>query len=147
MAFIDIFNFKKYFSKPSDAQVARIGHVNAVYDALSSGSITEIPTIIVSAEADSITLTAEKCILDMRYTFSAMSFPVQYNIYYPGLNENSIIRATMIQGYTQAVAARDISLIVYQYAVDGTAAVYASDGPVDPESGDIVKFLIEIIRL
>jgi hypothetical protein len=35
MAFIDIFNFKKYFSRPSDAQVARYGHVNALYDALS----------------------------------------------------------------------------------------------------------------
>ncbi len=37
MAFIDIFNFKKYFSKPSDSQVARYGHVNALYDALNSG--------------------------------------------------------------------------------------------------------------
>lgn len=34
MAFIDIFNFKKYFSKPSDSQVARYGHVNALYEAL-----------------------------------------------------------------------------------------------------------------
>ena len=34
MAFIDIFNFKKYFSRPSDAQVARYGHINALYDAL-----------------------------------------------------------------------------------------------------------------
>jgi hypothetical protein len=31
MAFIDIFNFKKYFAKPSDSQVARYGHVNALY--------------------------------------------------------------------------------------------------------------------
>lgn len=38
MAFIDIFNFKKYFAKPSDSQVARYGHVNALYDALSSSS-------------------------------------------------------------------------------------------------------------
>lgn len=34
MAFIDIFNFKKYFAKPSDSQVARYGHVNALYDTL-----------------------------------------------------------------------------------------------------------------
>ena len=34
MAFIDIFNFKKYFDKPSDSQVARYGHVNALYDTL-----------------------------------------------------------------------------------------------------------------
>lgn len=35
MAFIDIFNFKKYFNTPSDSQVARYGHVNAVYEALT----------------------------------------------------------------------------------------------------------------
>jgi len=40
MAFIDIFNFKKYFSKPSDAQVARYGHVNALYDQLAAGNLT-----------------------------------------------------------------------------------------------------------
>jgi hypothetical protein len=34
MAFIDIFNFKKYFATPSDSQVARYGHVNALYTAL-----------------------------------------------------------------------------------------------------------------
>jgi hypothetical protein len=34
MAFVDIFNFKKYITKPSDALTARVGHVNAVYDAL-----------------------------------------------------------------------------------------------------------------
>jgi len=28
MAFIDIFNYKKYFRKSSDATVARVGHVN-----------------------------------------------------------------------------------------------------------------------
>ena len=40
MAFIDIFNFKKYFRKPSDAQVARYGHVNALYDQLSASTYT-----------------------------------------------------------------------------------------------------------
>lgn len=34
MAFIDIFNFKKYFIKPSDSQVARYGHVNGLYEEL-----------------------------------------------------------------------------------------------------------------
>lgn len=32
MAFIDIFNFKKYITKQSDAQVARYGHVNAAVE-------------------------------------------------------------------------------------------------------------------
>ena len=33
MGFIDIFNFKKYFAKPSDSNVARYGHVNALAEA------------------------------------------------------------------------------------------------------------------
>ena len=45
MAFINIFNFKKYFAKPSDAQVARYGHVNALYDAsqpkITTGSVIQ----------------------------------------------------------------------------------------------------------
>lgn len=44
MAFIDIFNFKKYFAKPSDSQVARYGHVNALYDALSQSSSQSFTT-------------------------------------------------------------------------------------------------------
>jgi hypothetical protein len=36
MSFIDIFNFKKYFRKSSDSQVARYGHVNALYDDLDA---------------------------------------------------------------------------------------------------------------
>ena len=51
MAFIDIFNFKKYFSKPSDSQVARYGHVNAVYDATQP----KIVTGIVTQQTDLIT--------------------------------------------------------------------------------------------
>ena len=54
MAFIDIFNFKKYFSKPSDSQVARYGHVNGLYKELSprikdpkTYSTTESTSIII----------------------------------------------------------------------------------------------------
>ena len=70
MAFIDIFNFKKYFANPSDSQVARYGHVNALYDALNSGgnyqskftvdTVTQTggPTngVTINADAGSITL-------------------------------------------------------------------------------------------
>jgi hypothetical protein len=36
MAFIEIFNFKKYFAKASDSQVARYGHVNALASRITS---------------------------------------------------------------------------------------------------------------
>lgn len=42
MAFIDIFNFKKYFIKSSDSQVARYGHVNALADATLGAAKTNI---------------------------------------------------------------------------------------------------------
>lgn len=34
MSFINFLNYKKYIGRSTDAQAARIGHVNAVYDAL-----------------------------------------------------------------------------------------------------------------
>jgi hypothetical protein len=52
MAFIDIFNFKKYFAKPSDSQVARYGHVNAVYDALAAGSLTSANYTLPTGETE-----------------------------------------------------------------------------------------------
>lgn len=35
MAFIDIFNYKKYFKKTSDATVARVGHVNRLAERIA----------------------------------------------------------------------------------------------------------------
>jgi hypothetical protein len=67
MSFIDIFNYKKYFKKSSDAQVARIGHVNALYDALSNsgskftvdtGTVSIFSSVTVDADAGSIALAA-----------------------------------------------------------------------------------------
>jgi hypothetical protein len=36
MAFIDIFNYKKYFKKTSDATVARVGHVNRLAERITA---------------------------------------------------------------------------------------------------------------
>ena len=40
MAFIDIFNFKKYINKPIDSSIARIGHINALKSSVE-GRITK----------------------------------------------------------------------------------------------------------
>lgn len=40
MAFIDIFNFKKYFATPSDSQVARYGHLNVLAKRITDPVIT-----------------------------------------------------------------------------------------------------------
>jgi hypothetical protein len=65
MAFIDIFNFKKYFATPSDSQVARYGHVNALYNATQpkftvdtvtqTGSITT--DVTVNSTAGKVTMS------------------------------------------------------------------------------------------
>jgi hypothetical protein len=57
MAFIDIFNFKKYFAKPSDSQVARYGHVNALYDTIapfisSPVTVTQETSLITAVTAN-----------------------------------------------------------------------------------------------
>lgn len=72
MAFIDIFNFKKYFAKPSDSQVARYGHVNALYDAtqpkIVTGVITQQTDLTTSVTLDTyagrIILAANFSIID-----------------------------------------------------------------------------------
>lgn len=46
MGFINWQNLKKYIRRGTDAEVARIGHVNAVYDALSGGG--PLPSRIVT---------------------------------------------------------------------------------------------------
>jgi hypothetical protein len=52
MAFIDIFNFKKYFATDSDSQVARVGHVNQL-----ARRITE-PTVVTQETLEPITCNA-----------------------------------------------------------------------------------------
>ena len=57
MAFIDIFNFKKYFAKPSDSQVARYGHVNALYDTIapfisSPVTVTQETSLVTAVTAN-----------------------------------------------------------------------------------------------
>jgi hypothetical protein len=59
MAFIDIFNFKKYFSRPSDAQVARYGHVNALYDALQQPAADLYEKHIRFYSTDGISIESE----------------------------------------------------------------------------------------
>jgi hypothetical protein len=66
MSFINFLNYRKYFGKNTDAQAARIGHVNAVYDALSNsgkftvdtGTVGIYGSVTVNADAGAIALSA-----------------------------------------------------------------------------------------
>lgn len=66
MAFVDIFNFKKYITKPSDATTARIGHVNALYDALanSDSAITKNTYLLATGETD-VTINTKSGVIEI----------------------------------------------------------------------------------
>lgn len=62
MAFVDIFNFKKYITKPSDATTARIGHVNSLYNTLAITTGTY--EFDFSVQDHNVTTKAGKIIFD-----------------------------------------------------------------------------------
>ncbi len=70
MAFIDIFNFKKYFAKPSDSQVARYGHVNALYETLAPYISSPITVTQETSLATAVTANARCGKIELAANFS-----------------------------------------------------------------------------
>jgi hypothetical protein len=69
MAFIDIFNYKKYFAKSSDAQVARIGHVNKLAAHITAPArVAQLNSI-----NDNVTINAYSGVIEMFDNFTAPS--------------------------------------------------------------------------
>ena len=105
MAFIDIFNFKKYFDKPSDAQVARYGHINALYDTLSSSTDYQ-PKFTVDSVTQTgstttpVTIDADAGIIQLAGAYSAgdLTFTVNNN----KVTSSSVILLTVQTPGTQA---------------------------------------------
>jgi len=61
MAFIDIFNYKKYFRKSSDATVARVGHVNKLAEKVTpveyiTQTISNTTPVEINAPVGQITM-------------------------------------------------------------------------------------------
>lgn len=56
MSFINFLNYKKYIGRSTDAQAARIGHVNAAYKDLKPtvGSVTQIESIEAPVELNTL---------------------------------------------------------------------------------------------
>lgn len=145
MAFIDIFNFKKYFSKPSDSQVARYGHVNAAYDDLynqfAGGSVIKYHETItvenlnnpgISYLSAGIDYTkTNRFIIDVVYNGSGGSFSWNTTLALAFLNYNIGISLdeTSTQTYTGSVAVilPDSSLISF---VPNTSIQVLSTGTI-----------------
>lgn len=92
MAFIDIFNYKKYFTKNSDANVARIGHVNKLAERVVSSSVVTQQTDLLTA----VTLDAYagRIILADDFNFGT-SLNTTFTFNNNKITENSIILLTI----------------------------------------------------
>lgn len=88
MAFIDIFNFKKYFRKPSDAQVARYGHVNALYDNLTNSFA--IQTGAYTKTGTTVPVTTKSGIISIATTLNAGEY-IQFRIINETITENTVV--------------------------------------------------------
>ena len=86
MSFINFLNYKKYFGKSTDAQAARIGHVNALYDtvAITTGTYE----FDFSVQDHDVTTKAGKIIFDNVNLVSGDSQTIDLNA--PFITENSI---------------------------------------------------------
>jgi hypothetical protein len=136
MAFIDIFNFKKYFLKPSDSQVARYGHINALYNDLSeslsqnqitTGTVTqsaEDATVTINARAGKITLTGLITNAD----------PNLFTINNSEVTENSIILVTFEAINTSNSRTKAVTATIHD-VIDGSFGVCVKPAAVSEDNG------------
>lgn len=105
MAFINIFNYKKYFRKASDSNVARIGHVNALYDALNSNTdyqpkLTTGSVKQTGSNTNAVTINKDAGIIELSgvYNSGTLTFTVNND----KVTSSSIILLTAQTPGTQA---------------------------------------------
>jgi hypothetical protein len=137
MAFIDIFNYKKYFAKNSDAQVARIGHVNKLAErVVSSAVVTQqtdlITPVTLNAYAGRIIMAADfngfVGFLDTTFTFNNDK-----------IKTDSIILLTLSGGTASAPFTYTLATNITDGACDLVVGLDPNSGAlVDP----VVHFLI-----
>lgn len=97
MAFVDIFNYKKYFSKKGDATVARVGHVNKLADRITAPiSVTQktsnITAVSIDAYAGVVTMAAN---LTSNATFT--------------VNNSFVLNSSVVQVTLEYASAADIT--------------------------------------
>jgi predicted porin len=146
MAFIDIFNFKKYFLKPSDSQVARYGHINALYndlsESLSQNQITT-GTVTQSAIDQSVTINARAGKITLAGSITYAN-PNSFTINNSEVTENSIILVTVEAQYNGGNPFKS-STAVISNITDGTFDICiksVSETESSPIGGGYVHFFI-----
>lgn len=139
MAFIDIFNFKKYFSKPSDAQVARYGHVNALYDQLSANTYTSpYKSYVVQFNSDVSAGTVDFSVVyndldpDMDFT---MQGPENATYIISSPNNTLIQGKTVYSGFMCGDDGSQLYVPFFQHPDDGTIELVVGTFGTGPVPG------------
>jgi hypothetical protein len=148
MSFINFLNYKKYIGRSTDAQAARIGHVNAVYDALLLQLGDPIQELTVGGSIASIDATSKRILLTVEDNVSTI--PMSYSLSQPDLTPNSIIKISLVQladnSGAPIVWGYDLSLVAYEIQQGSATLVLSVGGTAEITPDDTVKFFIEIIN-
>lgn len=123
MAFVDIFNYKKYFSNKGDSNVARIGHVNKlatrITNPIAITQLTDVNTAVtVDAYAGVITLAGI-----LPAPPASVSFPVTNSL----VTADSTVLLTI--DYSSTADLSDVVIYGIGRVVDGEFTVILRGGP------------------
>jgi hypothetical protein len=149
MSFINFLNYKKYFGKSTDAQAARIGHVNAVYDALLLQLGDPIETVTLDTSiTNTINVTSKRILLTVIDNISTI--PTTYTFVQPDLTPNSIIKITLVELSDNSGApfifGYALSLVAFDLQTGSANLILAVGDSLEITPDDTVKFFIEIIN-
>lgn len=91
MSFINFLNYKKYIGRSTDAQAARIGHVNAVHSDLN---LTKAEYSLPDGEGD-VNVTTKAGVILIEAGIQSLS-DVRFNIVSESITTQTVLIATVI---------------------------------------------------
>lgn len=128
MAFIDIFNYKKYFKNVGDSNVARIAHVNSLANRVTAPStVTQLTN-----NNTTVTIDAYSGVITMQALLGAAT-AYKFSVVNAAVVTGSVILATV--EYSNAADTADIIRLGTSVIIDGSfnfhiMATTATAGPV-----------------
>lgn len=104
MAFVDIFNYKKYFSNKGDSNVARIGHVNK----LASRVTSPVAVTQLTGNTTGVTVNSYSGIVRL-----ALAIPVNTTQTFTVSNSNVAVGSSVILSLQYSAPGDAIDSIIY----------------------------------
>jgi len=128
MAFVNIFDYKKYFSSKGDSNVARIGHVNKLAARVTSpATVTQL-----TSNTTPVTIDSYVGVITM---FGALAAGGNFTVNNSFVLDSSCIQATLEYASTADVTDRvDLAIVdvadgSFKVVLNTSAAVPAPTGP------------------